>query len=740
MAAAWQNAGFQERGARRLLLLTLVHTVPVIWLTPVAGGTAPTVVLLAVGLTGLFSFDAEGLAMGLMALVPGLLYVGLAWVLAWLLAKGCARLPRTGRLGVLAVLVAVPLAAVYFPIYVAGGHNSSSSASLVNLLDGYPQKSLLLTYWIALHLVLVGLFAGQIPVEGSPAFRVAVRWTRPALELCAVALLGALVYVNSVDVICRPLAHLGNDAAQLCVARTGGVDARYWYERAADDGNAEALAWMVEHTPDRSKRLEWLRRGARAGDPASQYQLAEHLRRYGPAELEAEAARALQAAASAGYGPAQMALAEEMTTEVLRTGSRELLAQRNTLLEQAAEDGSRVAKLRLAEHYSRGSMGYPVHLERARAIYQVLAEQGELTAGESPTAQLGDSYQARLQQLDEWQVGLAAHDPRVTLELAKLYLRSPLPGPGVRALAMRLFEEVAADDPSARQELIVMLRTGTDGADKDLDGARKWLLEAARAGEADAMARVARNYMDGREGFPQDYPEARVWIEALIEHYRRAGGGDASRRVVALQADLKYIDRLDEMAGGRLLGPQELEDLGGRTDPDSQYRYALQLLAGGGPLRRDEAVSRLQQAADLGHAEAAWRLVQVYERGFPRELNSAGARRELERAASLHHFEAIRELASRYEYGNKGYAQDLPRAIEMYEAALAAGRDNRYGWNLSEEVFSHFPWLESRLRQARMKLEAQSRREPTSSVKPAGERSSGHAVLSASRAPAPVCV
>ena len=32
--------GFHERCARWLLLLTFLHTVPVVWLTPVAGGTA----------------------------------------------------------------------------------------------------------------------------------------------------------------------------------------------------------------------------------------------------------------------------------------------------------------------------------------------------------------------------------------------------------------------------------------------------------------------------------------------------------------------------------------------------------------------------------------------------------------------------------------------------------------------------------------------------------------------------
>ena len=51
---------------------------------------------------------------------------------------------------------------------------------------------------------------------------------------------------------------------------------------------------------------------------------------------------------------------------------------------------------------------------------------------------------------------------------------------------------------------------------------------------------------------------------------------------------------------------------------------------------------------------------------------------------------------------------DLPRAIALYEGALAAGHDNRYGWNLDPNTFNHFRWLESRLRQARLKLDAQA--------------------------------
>jgi len=697
---------FRERCARLQLLLVLAHTVPVIWLTPVAGGTAPTVALLAVGLAGLFSFDTEGLALGLMALLPGLLYLGLGWVISWVLARAIARRRRTTRLIALAVLTAVPLACVYLPIYVAGGHNSSSSANLLELVDGFPHAGLFVAYWAALHLVIAGLLAVQVPADGAPGFRLAARWTLPALRGAAVGLAVALAYANRVDVICRPFAELGSDAAEVCVGRAGGPEARYFYERAAADGNAEALAWVVANTPDRNRRREWLERGAALGDAASRFGLAEHFRRYGGGDA-AEADRLVEAAAAQGYAPARLALAEALATQAVRTGSADLLARRNALLEEAAASGSPAARSKLAEHYTRGSMGYPVDLTRARSYYDGLLQEGEMTVEESPTVMMGDSYRARLAELDAWQRGLAAADAEVMLKLARLYLASPLPGPGVRQRGMELFGEVAENDPAVRAELIMMLRTGTGGVDKDLDGSRELLLAAARAGDAEAMARVADNYMDGREGFRQDYAASRRWLEALREHYRSLGGGDADRHIAALQNDLRYLDRLGEMAGGELLGADALAALGRRPDAESQYRYALQLLAGGGTARRGEAVARLQAAAELGHGGAAWRLVEVYERGFVGEIDEVAARRELERAAALHHYDAVRELASRLEYGSKGYAQDLPRAIAMYEDALAAGRDNRYGWNLTRETFNHFPWLESRLKQARLKLDEQ---------------------------------
>jgi TPR repeat protein len=270
-------------------------------------------------------------------------------------------------------------------------------------------------------------------------------------------------------------------------------------------------------------------------------------------------------------------------------------------------------------------------------------------------------------------------------------------------------ERLAEDgDKTARDDLIVMLRTGSSGVDKDTDAAMTWLVKAAEAKDPDAMERLAGNYMSGREGFPVDYPQARRWIEALLVIDQRSNEREAQARVQSLQNDLKYIDRLGGYAGRAMLGSEDLDRLGQRGDAESQYQHAIQLLVGHGSKRRSEAVVGLHDAARKGHGGAAWRLVQLYERGFPQEIDKAAGLEQLQLAVANHHYDATRELAMSYEKGKRGLGVDLPRAIALYEGALAAGHDNRYGWNLDPNTFSHFRWLESRLRQARLKLDAQA--------------------------------
>jgi TPR repeat protein len=705
-----KKPGFRERCAHWLLLLTMVHTVPVVWITPVAGGTAPTVTLLAFGLASLLTFTREGAALGLIALAPALAYCGIAWVLSWVLGKGLARLPQPARASVLAIIVIALLLVVYFPVYVAGGHNSSRNVDLIDLFDNTLSVSVLVSYWIALHGFLALLYAGYLLRESHPAVAFVERWRNPVLITAAMALTGTVLYGYHPQLVCRPLAELGSASAQLCAAKKLDRDQHYWYERAAEQGELKAIAWLIEHTRDHESKLRWLRKGAEQGDPVVQFALYQRLLRLRSPDALAEAERWLRQAAEGDHAPAQMVLIDQLSKEIYRTQSRDRLAERNAWLERAAERGSRMAKLRLAQHHIDGSMGYPADLDRARAYMHDLADGAEPTSYERARNLDAAYYQQRLEELSAWSEGLENGDPVVTKAMAERYLGSQIPGAGVPELGRKLLEEVAAGgDKDARDELIVRLRTDSGGLDKDTGAAMTWLISAAESGDTKAMERLAGNYMSGREGFAVDYPKARRWIEALIRSAESSDDLKAQARVRNLKNQLAYIDRLGEHAGEPLLGESDLNQLGQRSDAESHYRYAQQLLAGHGSKRRAEAVGRLEEAARLGHGGAAWRFFHIYDRGFSDEIDKAAALRMLQLAGANHHFDASRELAMSYEYGKSGLPVDLPRAIALYEETLAAGRDNRYEWNLDPDNYNHYRWLESRLRQARMKLSAASR-------------------------------
>ncbi|UCH47583.1 MAG: sel1 repeat family protein [Betaproteobacteria bacterium] len=698
----------QERYARALLLLTLLHTVPVIWITPVAGGTAPTAALLAFGLASVSTFEREGVAIGLFVLGPAVVYCTIGWLIAWLGGKALEKLRQPIRTTVLAVVVIALLASVYWPIYVAGTHNASRSVNLIELFDDTPGKHALLGYWIGVQALLVALFAGYLLRDKHPVLNLVERWRKPAVTTISAALIAGVLVGNYPKIVCRPLAELGSGRAALCVAKSTRTNQRLWYERAAEKGQADAIAWVIDHTPGREQRLYWLRKGAERGDAAIQFALYERLMRTPGPNTRAEAEMWLHRSAEGDYPRAQLALVDKLTRAIHSAQSQEKLTERNRWLERAARLDARDAKRRLAQHYIDGSMGFPADLKRARSLYSELVEIDEQTRYESTLGLDANYYSARIAEVDAWRSGLSKGDPEITKLFAERYLSSRFPGPGVRELGLQLLEGLAeAGDSAARDALIFMLRTGSGGVERNPATAKRWLIIAAEAGDAGAMEHLADNYANGREGFNTDYPEAQRWFRAAIESYGLQQTDAAQSRVRALRNELDHIDRLAEQAGGTLLGAQELEKLGQRRDAESHYQYAVQLLAGHGSERRVEAIERLNKASRKGHADAAWRLFQIYERGFPTEIDQAAAIDQLHTAAANHHFDATRELAMRYEYGKRGVSADLPRAIAMYEEALDAGHDNRYGWNLDSDNFYHFKWLESRLRQARMKQTAQ---------------------------------
>lgn len=701
---------FQNRCARWLLLLTFIHTIPVFWLTPVSGGTAPAVAFFAYALVTLPHLTLEGAIFTLYALVPGLAYLAVGWVIAWALAKLSIRLPKFIGILLLAAIVAPLLLIVYEPIYMSGGHSGSSSYDLRGLVDDFTNRasvSGLKAYWIGLHGLLAILFLAQFASAEHRFFAVAERLRKPATAVLAVAMLVGVGYQGHPLFICRPLAGLGVASAQVCVARVSGNQARQWYERAAVQDNLEAIAWMVGYL-DGGEKAYWIRKGAVAGDGAMQYALYNRLVRSRDPQEVAEANEWLIRAAQNDHSPAQMKMVGQLYAAANRTKSKEQLAAHNAQLERAAKQGSRDAKLQLAQHYTNGSMGYSIDFAQARVYYRDLADNGEPSRDELRFGHDKAYYLARIAEIDGWALGLKNQDPVVMKVLAKRYLTSQLPGEGVRELGLDLMQQLSASgDKAVRDELMLGLRTGSGGVPKDLDAAKSMQLGAANAGDLVEMERVRANYFNGQQGYPLDYLESRRWIDALLEIYQARHDEQSQSRVRQLEKDLAYIDRIEKRAGGTLLTKPQLTKLGGSTNAESHYQYALQLLAGQDSGRRAEAINRLNKASSLGHGEAAWRLVHIYERGFPNEINQSAALRQLQLAVVNHRFDAAKELAFRYEEGKKGVRKDLPKAVALYEATLAAAEDNRYGWNLDRNNYNHFSWVKSRLRQARNKLKSQ---------------------------------
>ncbi|MCB1835252.1 MAG: sel1 repeat family protein, partial [Geminicoccaceae bacterium] len=185
---------------------------------------------------------------------------------------------------------------------------------------------------------------------------------------------------------------------------------------------------------------------------------------------------------------------------------------------------------------------------------------------------------------------------------------------------------------AAQMGLADMLRDGRGGK-PDPQGAAKWYLSAARAGDPKAMREVGRIYASG-EGFPRDVAEAGRWFAAAAE-----AGDEASRHELAMLV-------LGEGSGGT-----------------------------------KEAVAALKKAAANGYVPAQLELADRYRRGkaLPQDRGEAQrwygiAATSLEVEAANGDQSAKSRLADLYRDG-RGVPRDGERAARMYAELAEAGRD-----------------------------------------------------------------
>ena len=158
-----------------------------------------------------------------------------------------------------------------------------------------------------------------------------------------------------------------------------------WYEKAAENGKTESMAWLASNfqlgmvvEQDVKKAFEWLKKGAEAGDPEMTYELAtKYHNGFGSfwPEFEKDIRKAnelYQKAANAGHTGAQIYLAKLLIYAKLGANAEVVTGW---LLDKEVAEG----------YFYRGRMyelgiGRDMNLDKALAHYQVALKKGYLQA------------------------------------------------------------------------------------------------------------------------------------------------------------------------------------------------------------------------------------------------------------------------------------------------------------------------------------------------------------------------
>ena len=126
------------RAVRRLVWLAALCVLPLPILAFGPGLVPPAhqleLGLLALAFGALESTQGVTLALAAAFLVPGVVYAGLLWLAAWIVARGLARLPATTRTRAALLLVMLSVAfAVAEPIYVTPFSSRAARSTLLGV-------------------------------------------------------------------------------------------------------------------------------------------------------------------------------------------------------------------------------------------------------------------------------------------------------------------------------------------------------------------------------------------------------------------------------------------------------------------------------------------------------------------------------------------------------------------------------------------------------------------------------
>ncbi len=691
---------------RWFLFLVFFHLLPVPWYMFVAAGLAPANFLLAGGVAGLFNTDFDSLPMAALflasALVSGLIFT----LSAWLITAGIIRFKKRVAITFsLLLILAVSIGVALNPVYISGGHGGTHHYNLLEfmgLLDQFRiPMAVSVSYYIFLALLLFGLLVYQHNPQRFPALSLDRQRRRSLLKrsmlvglICFIAL---FCWTHRLLIFVKPLADMGFARAQYRLAlslqkksgsATGlGASSRHYLKLAAEQGHIEAAMMLARSPRNADDKLRWLAVAADGGLPEAHYELYRYMRKSAMSDYQSRSAMDwLQSAAENGFADAQHELGR-----ILIHGDRSRGIEKNPdkarqWWENAADNDHGRAMEELAWRYDQAAEGFPRNGERATALFEKIADgyrQGRY--GLPQNQHLALTRQTRAEDIRALEERADQGDQEALATIGRLLLRSQT----TRNQGVALLEKAAVQgDAGIQYELGAIFMFGRHGIEQDYAQGRKWWDRALAQQHVKTMESVAPAYQNGRFGYPVDLLKSKYLVGLLVEAYRDGHYGvepDAARQRYWAE-ELKYFDRLFEMAGGSY---QPLDDLRQRAeagDVQAQYQLGRQMLVAGPATERQKGLQWIKRAAEGGYAEAQYRLVTYYEnqthimRDNPRRGVAL-----LAAAAKQKHLRAMGTLALAWEKGRYGLTRDFKQAQSWYQNLLQSYESGQYLSDVDEQ-------------------------------------------------------
>jgi TPR repeat protein len=459
-------------------------------------------------------------------------------------------------------------------------------------------------------------------------------------------------------------------------------------------------------------KLRWLTVAAEGGLAEAQYALYRFMIKADRADYKSRSAMGwLQSAAENGFAEAQYELGRILIQGDPQVGIQKNRKKARQWWEKAADNGHGRAMEELVWRYTQAADGFPRDASRATALLEKIADgyrQGNY--GLPQNQHKASSRRRQAQEINDLEEQAAQGNPEALATIGRQLIQSPT----ARAQGLALLEKAAVQgDAQIQYELGAIFMFGRHGIEKDHEQGRQWWDLALAQKHVKTMESVAPAFQNGRFGYPVDLLKSKALVALLVEAYGegRYGVEPDARKQRYWTAELKYFDRLFELAGGRYLPLDRLQRQAAAGDLQAQYQLGRQLLVAGSAGERQKGLQWIERSAEGGYAEAQYRLVTYYENKIHimRDNPSRGVAL-LQSAAAQNHLHAMGTLALAYEKGRYGLAQDYQQAQYWYRKLLQVYDSGQYLAEVDERFITFQRRRLEYVRKARQYKEDRSRR------------------------------